>query len=326
MSELNKRLFHLDVVCGLLIIYMIAYHCSQWAHVTDCSIAHVGSRLFFFFMPWFFFKSGMFLNPNKETLAVIKTSCRRLVVPFLQYTLIGYFFYCVLQYVDDKVNLHTLFVEPIKNMAYMGACGCNLPLWFLLTLFVVRVATHFGAKDKVYLAILFITTGIGCFLLQYVGFERPYYLANFCSGTFFFILGFALKDVQYKKNFFYFSALLYFAMLIFHSAVDMFPNVLLAGEYFAWMVASIAGCVFFNNLFARVGGSCFNILAYIGKKSMFYYCVHWIILTIACIVIKVGKVDLDGMGLFVFYLGMVLFSFSILHLIRNCFAKWMANG
>lgn len=57
----SKRDNSLDAACGLMIIYMIYGHICLWSGVTQVEIF---PRLLFFFMPWFFFKSGMFFKPR----------------------------------------------------------------------------------------------------------------------------------------------------------------------------------------------------------------------------------------------------------------------
>ena len=325
-SAPKERLYHLDVVCGILIVYMILYHCSQWAHVTDYDWAVIAGRIFFFFMPWFFFKAGMFLNPEKKIKEVIGSSFKRLVVPFIKYTLLGYIFYCLVKYVDGDASKYVFFVQPIKDLLLMGACSCNLPLWFLLTLFVVRVITYLGAREKVYLVLLVIMTGVGAVSLHYLEYEKPVYVANICSGCFFFIMGYMLKTTQFSRIFFVIASILYLATLFFPSAVDMFPNKLMHGEYFLWLVGSIAGCILFNNVFAFLKNGRLKIFAFVGRNSMLFYCFHWVILTIANLIKKLSAIEMSGQALFFYYLGSITVFFVIFFSVRHGITKRNVNG
>lgn len=63
-NENIRRQSHIDSVAGLLIIHMILGHCIQ---VTDCRdlTLYKWMQVLSFFMPWFFFKSGMFYKERK---------------------------------------------------------------------------------------------------------------------------------------------------------------------------------------------------------------------------------------------------------------------
>lgn len=59
LNNVNKRQRHIDAISGLLIINMILGHCIQMADCRDIPLYSWMDSLSFF-MPWFFFKSGMF--------------------------------------------------------------------------------------------------------------------------------------------------------------------------------------------------------------------------------------------------------------------------
>lgn len=54
----NDRQRGLDSLAGILIIYMILYHCIQHAGMQD--IIRYFTLFFFFFIAWFYYKAGMF--------------------------------------------------------------------------------------------------------------------------------------------------------------------------------------------------------------------------------------------------------------------------
>ena len=60
-----KRIVSLDIITGILIIHMIFGHIMRFAHCIDTDLYHYTSILLSFFMPWFFFKSGMFYKERK---------------------------------------------------------------------------------------------------------------------------------------------------------------------------------------------------------------------------------------------------------------------
>lgn len=137
---MNHRQFYLDNICGLLIIHMI-FICHQplFCNHSDSAIEFV-LRLLSFFMAWFFFKAGMVFRerPMKE---VIRSSARRLLVPYLVFSFLGFIVMALQKYIQgyNPTSLDFLkeqFWRLLNNEAFFPTLAC----WFLLSLFVVRVA------------------------------------------------------------------------------------------------------------------------------------------------------------------------------------------
>ena len=82
MLNEKKRYTFLDEICGLFIIHMILWHCFQNADMMDNSVYRIMNRIFFFFMPWFFYKAGIFFDSRKGIKTVFVSSTKRLLVPF----------------------------------------------------------------------------------------------------------------------------------------------------------------------------------------------------------------------------------------------------
>ena len=64
IQKKGQRIDYLDSIAGIMIVYMICYHILQWGGI-DVINAFV-MRPLFFFMAWFFFKSGMFHEDDRE--------------------------------------------------------------------------------------------------------------------------------------------------------------------------------------------------------------------------------------------------------------------
>lgn len=60
---MNKRVYYLDNLSGLLICYMMLNHVLLMGQV-DSSVDNILLEPLQFFMFWFFFKSGMFYTPK----------------------------------------------------------------------------------------------------------------------------------------------------------------------------------------------------------------------------------------------------------------------
>ena len=59
-----RRQSHIDSVAGLLIIHMILGHCIQVTDSRDLTL-YKWMQVLSFFIPWFFFKLGMFYKERK---------------------------------------------------------------------------------------------------------------------------------------------------------------------------------------------------------------------------------------------------------------------
>lgn len=70
MEVQSRRDDSLDGVCGLLIIWMISMHAAQWSGVKGTTFFNVATHVFFYFMPWFYFKGGMFATVKEEKIIV----------------------------------------------------------------------------------------------------------------------------------------------------------------------------------------------------------------------------------------------------------------
>lgn len=278
----------IDAVCGLLILIMIFYHCLQWANLSD-SIAMNIVSYFGFFMPWFFFKSGMFFHKDIDVLIEIKKGFYRLIIPFIKWSVIGWFIYCLRICIEgDDMWMHYV-LTPLKSLILSGSVSGNPPLWFLLTLFLVRVSSCFILKIKNQFA-LFILMAM-CLLTAYILNKIncrfvPLYFANSLTGLFFFVSGYCLKEEQQSSRILFLSSLILYGLFCICglSIVDMRTNSITSGFYFLWPICAISGVVVINNIF-RV--TChkikYSILIKIGKNSLSIFVVHWLIIELAYI-------------------------------------------
>lgn len=80
INQIPSRLIYLDEITGLLIIVMVVIH------ILPRTIGESGTifRMFFFFMPWFYFKSGM-LHKDCSIAEAMKKVWQGLMAPFVFY-------------------------------------------------------------------------------------------------------------------------------------------------------------------------------------------------------------------------------------------------
>ena len=268
----KKRDTSLDAIAGLLILHMITLHCVQntigqlWQY-------EIISNILMFFMPWFFFKNGMFIN-DKSTFNW-KKDASRLLKPFVLYSAIGLavgaFYYCIAK--DEVFWKYVLksFYGLFKNGSIQG----NLPLWFLLSLFLARMVYGKvkGFVSNLIIALVGFLIGLG---LSFLNVHTIGWIVNLPICISFLVMGAILREKQYNRRLFIIAMVSYLAIEIFClSTVDIHGNEIVQGHYFLWWISSLSGIIVINNIFKFIN---LRFLVVIGRNSMEYYVWHWIIM------------------------------------------------
>lgn len=256
-------------------IYMIYIHICPWVGISP--LPHVGKFLFFF-MAWFFYKSGMFFH-NISFSECYKKGIQRLMIPYIIFSIIGWFMFFIRDVIKQEIT-EQYFINSLRQILHEGAVAGNAPLWFLFTLFCIRIIFYLVHKLKQYSVIPICFFGILAYILNFWHIKDYYWISNICSGMFFFGCGYILKNVQYNKYLFIISVITYIGIIIYiPTFVDFRSNTFTKGNYIAWILSSLAGIITFNNIFKYIPVR-FKLLNNIGKDSMSYYVTHWIILSI----------------------------------------------
>lgn len=138
---MTQRKFYLDNICGVLIIHMIFIcHQSLFCKYSNPAIEFV-LKLLSFFMAWFFFKAGMMFK-ERPVKAVARSSAKRLLVPYVFFTLVGLLMMACEEYFLKGNNPMTLgfLKDEFWWLVNWSTLFPSMICWFLLSLFVVRVA------------------------------------------------------------------------------------------------------------------------------------------------------------------------------------------
>lgn len=272
-----------DEVAGLLVLYMITYHVIQWSGLQDSIIMKAMSFLNFF-MPWFFFKGGLFFK-SKDISSVFHNSFKRLMSPYIRWSLIGM---AVFGYIACCIEQTHTITEYFKmNIYQLLTEGCvpgNQPLWFLFALFVVRNIINMCAIKHISILYPAIAGLIFSVTLHFTGFTLPHYINYISSGLFFYGAGTLLRNYSKSDLFKWGSILIYILLSLFcKPLVDIRDNVLYEGYYLLWPIWSIAGIVTLNTMFEYIHhkiASPIPLLNFVGKKSMLFYVIHWPIIMV----------------------------------------------
>lgn len=180
----RNRLEYLDVISGLLIIHMILGHTGLGRNLPAYSTI---SRILFFFMSWFYFKAGLFINRNRDLKTWVKRDFMRLLVPYIAFTIIGSVFYYARElYIPDK-PVWKIIIMPIYQVIKLGSASGNLPLWFLLSLFLTRLAYRLiPEKFQPYSVVVALFGGMA---LSHWDIRLPLTLSTVFPGFFFLMMG-----------------------------------------------------------------------------------------------------------------------------------------
>lgn len=270
---------YLDNLTGLLIIQMIFLcHVRIIAvGVPDDSFLYHLQYFLVFFMPWFFYKSGMFYAHRVEKDALVKDS-KKLLLPFAIYALYAYIIQvlCMIGR-HEPITVEKLVTEQI-SLLLSGACiPWNQPLWFLVTLFLVRNLYNIIEPFVNKYIILVVSLYGACFcrdINQYIDF----WIGTTSQCLFFYAVGDVLRTIQYRKIVF-FSAIVVYALRYsftwIHEWDARINHVSEHDIYILTILILISGIITFNNVFKKTLNYEIPILSTIGKNSMLLYVTHF---------------------------------------------------
>lgn len=299
MASENRKAY-IDVVAGIMIIWMILGHCYTFSHYFPRVIGNT-YKLIGFYMPWFFYKSGQLFLP-RNTKDLLRKDLQKYVKPFLVYSIIGWVVWSICGVIDGSRSLCSCLLGAINSIYLRGNFAGNAALWFLLSLFLVRqisnVCLNIQSKSsfKWSIVIAVIISFSLSFLLFKIGWSNhSWCIGNIFTGLFFFLLGYLLNSIEQNRWVFLISTSVYalYVIVYFSGIINDFPylhmhaNRMYNGNYLHFFPMAVAGIIMTNNIFWYLCHRLrFGILEYIGRNSMNFYVTHWILFTTVVFVTK----------------------------------------
>lgn len=275
----EKRVDYIDLGAGILIIWVMMFHAINNAHVYGQTDARVAIPFLTFSMPWFFYKSGQFFNPARGWEGV-RRDVRKFLIPFAQWTLIGYAVQLIVLLIDHDLSFQTAVVDSLYKFYIYGYIPIDVPLWFVLSLFVTKVIAQ-GLLTK---GIHPLACMIGGLTVSYLHFlvngndepVLPVYIANVAQGIAFFMMGYMWSKYETNRWLMVVCMTGYVALQVTgYPIVGLHRNVLLQGPYLMWPVSAYCGIVAFNNVCRWIGR--IAPLNYAGRHAMTLLLSHGII-------------------------------------------------
>lgn len=280
-----QRNASLDAIAGLLILVMMFVHFNIMP-----KSEHTLGHFFLFYMPWFFYKSGMFHKNEMLNKKTIKKMFRKLLIPYIVFAF-GGLFVQYLTYLISGHGIEGIFYSTIAQYIINGFSWNNIPLWFLLTLFFVRLLGLFVCRKKVWF--ISIVGMMGLAYWHTISFyERYSCIGSISLGMVFYILGWKCKVLQCDKLCFTISSILYIIIFYFFPSYwDFFTNTVVYGNWFVAIFASFCGILMFNNLFLKITVIQFYFLTYFGREAMAFIVCHVPVFCLFQQLIVIGNVS-----------------------------------
>lgn len=279
ISKPHSRIAYIDYTKAIGILFIVFAHCSQYFPTMSTATALVCS----FHVPVFFMASGC-LESYKEDLpirVIIEKSFRSLIIPYIFFSLIN----SIIKF-GALLVLNQLTKEAIVSELEALFITGNGTVWFLLTLFVVKIC--FSALKSICNNRILFTVSV---LTLVIPFLIPYHnntlllIGRCVFGFGFFSLGYILSNVfKYKAKYFIISISLVTLCLGILGFIFGKPEIsFFEGKYnnpISSLICSISFSLFIicfcNIIDVDSNGSCkiCQVMEYLGKNSLIIMLVH----------------------------------------------------
>lgn len=278
---------------------MVIYHIFMWAGLRKFPIYKLSLQWLFFFLPWFYFKSGMFHEINKKIPIkdYVYKNFNRLIFPLILWTGIGLLIALPKMIFFDHKPLWKILILPFYRIVSSGDTFGNPPLWFLLSLFIVKICGYYLLKLKQYLTAIILTIVLisGIFLNK-SSLLLPFGIHNITLGLIFYCAGYFYKEKAATRkiniSIFIFLVAIFFLLNSFYSSyIDIHLNHLIYGSYIGYIFLSIFAIILSIHFLEDQN---IKLLAWVGKKSIYILVLHWPILTIIITLFREYNFPIEG--------------------------------
>lgn len=328
MSEQRERILWLDLASGVLICFMVFGHVYNTAFGDLLEVFPFMS----FFMPWFFFKSGVFFKPT-DRRSLFSHDFNKYIKPYIIWSAIGLIVYYLALCIDGQFTPRDVFYIPVRRFVFSGTIPMNAPLWFLLSLFIVRAVFDSSNRKNIHpiiVSICGIALGLVCFLIncRFI----PWWVQNGASGIVFFSMGVWLSRIEKSEEnnrwpvleflsvlaFIIFCIIGYPSVVMAYNTVSEFITDYRTVYYFLWFPASVAAIVVFNFLCRNVSKIySFPLLRAIGRNAITIYVSHQIVIFIMSRILLRINPQLTGAEKMYFEIAALAFSLPLVIVLKK---------
>ncbi len=194
--------------------------------------------------------------------------------------IVGFIIHSLCSVIKGDYNIVHYTLTPIKEILLAGTVNGNAPMWFLLSLFTVKLIFYYVEKqfNTATLAIAaMVVTETMLIVFNYTGIRLPDYFCSIPMGLFFFSVGKMLSQRQYEIGIIVIAALLFASHFIepLQSCVNFRSGKIAYGYGLSFIMQCVGGIVLINVLFKKIITPILFV-SYVGQKSMIFYCCHWL--------------------------------------------------
>ncbi|WMI68443.1 acyltransferase family protein [Mangrovimonas sp. YM274] len=296
MSKLRNDTF--DKISGVLILWMIIYHAFGWGELKASIIYNVLLKLLFFFIPWFYFKRGMFIKTNQKFSKTLQKEVENLLVPMVVWMSVGYIIVRLPELFNGNYSILKILLSPIFHLIKSGETVGNSSLWFLLSLFIAKMVMFLVLKLSIKnIAILSVGLLVLGAVFKNFNLVLPLGIHNLPLAIFFVCAGYLYNRLELmrklNKRSLVILSITFLALFFFYpSYVDFHVNQVFFGNYCLYVINSLIGIILSINIFRYIKS---NSLAWIGEKSKVFLVLHWPVFQL----IKLLKVSNNYLYVFV---------------------------
>lgn len=326
-NKFNTRVSWIDTLRTISIFLVVYIHTGRRP---DAIVPYVTP----FFMPVFFFISGLFVKESIKTKSFLnfaKSRARRLLIPYLTFGIISYLnWFFLTGRIDGNVELENPIIFFLINTIY-GVGGYkwldyNITLWFFPCLLVVELIFFFLIRlpsRRIIVVALFVLSLIGYFYFDFFNirnFRLPFGIDIATTAVVFYGIGYFVSPYLLNNNvkLWYtkpFIALAAFCYIIFSNLNGSSAFVIgnFGKNYFYFYLAALSGILFWTQISRVVKPN--KILEEIGKNTLVIFPLHLLIFPyftgILVYLFKIPKDTLDSWS----FLGLLYAIMAILILI-----------
>lgn len=265
----NARNITLDAMAGMFIFLMTLQHFNILTMKS-----HTIGHIFMFNTILFFWKAGMFHRPQSLSQPLIKKLTKKFIVPFVVLIPVTIILYILSELIKGtEPNICGIIYSFMAQTFHNGAPWWNIPLWFLLTFFFVKIITC-NYTGKYTLIFTLICLSLGAMHHFTIG-ENFNYIGNTAIATLFYILGYRSKDINLNNGWFVLLGILFISVFfLMPCAFDIYGNKPRFGNYFLSIIMSIVGIILFNKALNYLKFLHITPLIFIGQNAIVFLIFH----------------------------------------------------
>ena len=265
-----QRIDYIDTAKAIGIFLVVLAHTQMRSEITDW--------IYVFHMPLFFFLSGFLFDfkryPSFTSFA--SRRCRQLLLPYLLINVLTYLLWLlVFRHYGADTDMAIAWYQPLTGFLLGNGNEMihNVPLWFLLCLFIVEMVFYLAFRNSAKQSIL-----AGAVLFAIIGYLNvtfnpwllPFSLGTALVALFFYGIGYICAHTNFlKSNILLCLLSLIITVLVAYYNGRIYMHINYYGHYLLFLVGALTGIymmLYLSKYLAR--WSNIPLLSFIGKNTL----------------------------------------------------------